>query len=344
MSALTAEHVYFADGFESIEDIRATHGTITDATYLSKIPSCPRSHQIAREERLRSAGQLSAKMVAGIAVHEGLDWYYSIPEPDRTASHERWAIQIIQDTWASFELDRALMDPKEIHLSAEHLSEVTQNYFDYWLRGAIEIYSPISGLYVSDLNLDNVLAAKFKTNSDDHIILGESSFIMLFELDGEPLVLAGKPDLPVVKQDGRTYALDHKTTSSYLSDWWAQSHEVSNKLRGYMAMLRSLLGREMHGAVINALYVGKHATNPKSTATKFQRFQFDFTPGHVEEALRNQLAWKKTIDFYRDLGYFPQGCGFGGCDHPKLCKAEPAVRDVVKERDYVEDDRDFWSL
>ncbi len=138
--------------------------------------------------------------------------------------------------------------------------------------------------------------------------------------------------------------MDHKTTSSYLSEYWAKTHEVSNKDRGYLAMLESLLSRPFNGSIINGIYVGKSATNPNSKATRTERYQFDFTPDHITEALRNQLMWNKTIEFYEEQGYFPQGCGYGGCSCPSICKRDPLDREVVKAEEWEQSDRHFWDL
>lgn len=335
------EEIYFEDGLTCIEDVIDRYGRPLDATGLSKIAKCPRYHELRMEKNLRKPGA-SAPMAAGIAVHLGLDYYYAVPAP-RGPVYQENAIEMMAGEWRKWDIDPALSDKP--HLTEAHLRTVMENYFRTWEHERIDVFKPIAGLQMDDLNLNDVIAAKFKLTNDGSIILGESSLIMRFDLGEDTLILAGKPDLPAMKQDGRIYVMDHKTTSGYLSDWWAKSHEVSNKLRGYMAMVQSLLDRRCSGAVINGIYVGKYATNPDSKATKFQRFQFDFSTDHVSEALRNQLAWQQTIEFYRnELGYFPQGCGFGGCQAPDICRRDPATRAEVEHTDYEVDERSFWDL
>lgn len=335
------EEIYFAPGYDSIQDVVAEHGELLDATSLSKVAGCPRYHEIRLEQGLRRP-EVSAKMVAGIAVHEGLDYYYAIPEP-RGQVYEENAIEIMAAEWNSWGIDPALTDAP--HLTERNLRTVMKNYFRIWNRERIEVYKPISGLEISDLDLTDVLAAKFKVvDATDTVVMGESSLVMRFEVDGEPLILSGKPDLPVRKKNGRVYVMDHKTTSGYLSDWFFQTHEVSNKLRGYQAMVEKLLGIKTSGAVINGIYVGQYATNPDSKAAKVSRKTFNFTSQHVQEALRNQLTWRKTIDFYRDLDYFPQACGFGGCSEPGLCRVSPEERELKAQQDYEQDPRNFWDL
>ncbi len=337
-------HIYFTPGYSSYEEISEAFGPIYDASSLSKIADCPRSHEIRIEDRLTEPGT-SAPMVAGIAIHQGLESYYA--SNDRSAEAKERSIEIMREEWKRFKVDPAEVPQKHAHLTEEHLAGIMPKYYHEWEVRRIEIFTPVSGITLDSLRLDNVLAAKFHLDNNDNLILGESSLVMEFEVAGEKLVLAGKPDLPVRDQSGRLFTMDHKSTSQSLSDYWAKTHEVSNKDRGYMAMLRSLFGETPAGSIINGIYVGKYALNPKSKAVKFERFKFDFSPDHIDEALHNQLAWVKTIEFYRDtLKYFPQGCGYGGCSHPALCRRDPATRDLVKQDPtrYVINTREFWEL
>jgi hypothetical protein len=333
---------YYEPGLSCIEDVKDKYGPIWDATTLTKVADCPRKHQIRVEMGMERSGPPSPPMVAGIAVHAGLEYYYSLPERGEIA--EEAAVQVMWAEWDRFDIDRALMDQKYVHLSGEHLEQILRNYFHYWKHEAIDIFEPY--VVTSDsLDLSDVVAAKFRTTSTGELVLGESSLIMRFRTTGgHEFIYSGKPDLPVVKQDGSLWAMDHKSTGTYLSDWWAKNFEVSNQLRGYMAMLRSLTGRTPRGGVINAIYVGKHATNPNSKATKFNRFQFDFAPDHIDEAIDNQYAWVKTIEHYRSTGYWPQACGYGGCDMPSLCRRDPDTRAEVLATDYQPSTRDFWNL
>lgn len=332
---------YFAPGFSCIEEVEAAHGPIWDASTLQKIADCPRKHEERVEKNLTKPGT-SPKMQAGIAIHAGLEFYYA--HANRGQEAEDHAIQICESEWAKADINRALMEKSEVHLNGPNLAQVMRNYFTHWNRTVTDIFAPISGLHLSDLRLDQVLAARFRLTDSEEIILGESNLVMTFTVEGEQLVLAGKPDLPVTKQDGSVWSMDHKTTSSYLSDWWARSYEVSNKDRGYMAMLEALLDKRVRGTVINGIYIGEYALSPTSKAVKFHRFPFDFSADHVKEALKNQWAWKKTADFYRQLGYWPQGCSYGGCAMPDLCRLDPDTREEVRRTDYMQSTRRFWDL
>lgn len=342
------EHTHFAPGFSSIEEVEAHYGSIWDATTLSKIATCPRYHEVRVELNLEPADRSAPPLVAGIALHLALEFYYSQPRRDEAA--ERMARELCRDEWEAWALDPTQFDKKQAHYNADFFDIVLTNYFNYWNSEAIEVFQPITGLRLEDLDLSKCVAARIRLTRDEYVVLGESNFVMLFDADDlqwpdKQLLLAGKPDLPCIKQDGRGYVMDHKTTGSWLSDWWAKTHEMSNKDRGYMAMMQALLGRPFHGTVINGLTLNEGAhTNPNSKATRFARYQFDFSHDHVVEALRNQLCMKMTADFYRELGYFPQTCGFGGCKMPNVCRRDPPTRATVLASDYQPSTRTFWGL
>jgi hypothetical protein len=331
---------YFAPGYSSIEDVREKH-EIFDASTLQKVADCPRYYQIRGEEGWRREDGLGPRGLAGTAIHNALDFYYSHAVRDEAVKQLAEAHLI--STWEAGGVDRATMEPGEQHLTAPHLTSVLSNYFHTWENDRIEIFQPATYM-LDDLVIDDVIAAKWRINDRGFVVIGESNLIMKFDVDGEELVYAGKPDLPVVRQDGSIWIMDHKTTSSYLSDYLARNYETSNQLRGYAAMIRSLTGITPMGGIINGIYVGKHATNPNSKATRFARYAFDYASGHVDEALRNQLAWTHTIHSYRERGYWPQGCGYGGCSMPQICKADPDDRELIISEVYTQEPFDFWSL
>lgn len=328
---------YFEDGVSDWDDL----APIYDGSTLQLVADCPRKFQLRGHEGLTSP-ETPRKMAAGSAIHAALDYYYAHKE--RTPDLEEKAIQLFRQSWRESGAPETPIEKKTKHVTEDHLVQVLENYFDTWERNRIDVYSPLFHVTPDELDMSNVRAARFRLTPDGHVIFGESSLVMTFEVNGEELQLAGKPDLPVRDQQGKVYVMDHKTTSSYLSDWYFQKYDVSNKLRGYMAMMESLLDIEVDDAVVNGIYVGKYATNPDSSATKFQRYECEFQAGHVEEALRNQLHWQKTIEFYEEQGYWPQGCGFGGCAFPDICNAKPADRGKKMADNYERGRKKFQDI
>src|SRR5258708_1369591 len=117
---------------------------------------------------------------------------------------------------------------------------------------------------------------------------------------------AGKPDLPVM-QGGEILLMDHKSTNSYLSDYYFDQFRFSNQLRGYCSMIERLTGQRLGGALINGLYVGNKAIDDASKAARFARYgPMMFQPGHLAEAIKNQYYWRKALDYHESEGYYPQ--------------------------------------
>lgn len=338
-------HTYFRPPFTSIEEVEEYVGGFDEASTLKKVADCPRKYEVLVRRGLEPSGQLAMPKVTGIAVHAGLEYYYSLPsELRREKLYKAKATEIVLEELERFEIDYSKADKRHRHKTPDFLQMVMEHYFHHWTTQAIEPYSPILTT-LDDLDLTDVLAARFTVNDYDQIVLGESALVMEFDIDGETLYLAGKPDLPVVNETGTLYAMDHKTTSSSVGDWHAKNFQTSNQLRGYMAMLWKLLGKQPKGAIINAIYVGQYPKDLEgSTRTFFDRYVFNFDEDHIDEALRNQLLWKKTAAFYESEGYWPQACEYGGCDMPDLCRIEPLEREDVIFNEYQESDRHFWTL
>lgn len=341
---------YFAPEYSSIEDVIDKHGPIYDATTIQKVADCPRSYQIYVLENLTRPGK-PVQLVAGIAIHAGLEYYYSRTDRKENPQVQQTACVIAQDVW----------DEAAMHTEAEGQDEdfwkknghfflpdffltLLNNYFTFW-NNQVETYHPIHISY-DDLRLDDVIAARFRLNEQGDVVLGESNLIMKFGCcPNQSLILAGKPDLPVVDQEGHLWVMDHKSTGSNLGSFFFDRHKASNKDRGYMMMIHSLMGTMPKGYIINGILTNKYALNPKSTAVKYARHQYPVHPDHAKEGLRNQKAWIDIINYFTEKGYWPQGCGWNGCRAPALCcAADPDEREMTKLTDYIKNDRTFWDL
>lgn len=323
------EYTYLDPSVSSLSDLAC----VPDATTLDKFADCPRYYELTVIEGLEPK-ERSAQLDAGIAFHTALDCYYA-------TGSEAEAVRTLRESWK-----QPAMLPKNIeHYSADFFELVLRRYFRYWSKQAVENLAPIRGLRIFDLDFSSVLGAKIRLTDNDEVILGESKFVMVFDVDGRELLLAGRPDLPVCTNEGLIYIMDHKTTSSSLSDFWARTHEVSSKDRGYMAMISKLLGCPIQGTVINAISLSKTAhLNAASKAVPFARYTFNFSPDHVYEALRNRLATIDLIEECKRIGYWPQFCGYGGCKAPSICRRDPDTRPAAKAADWKPSERDFWEL
>jgi hypothetical protein len=201
---------------------------------------------------------------------------------------------------------------------------------------------------LDELDLSKVLGAVFRIAPNGNVILGESKIIMDFsDIVGKPFIYSGKPDLPV-QTGGAIYLWDHKTTSSYLSTWYFDQFRFSNQLRGYCLMVsRMVPSLQLNGALINGIYVGPKAVVSEFKGERFGRFgPMLYSPGHLEEAAKNQYAWRRALDYYEQEGYYPQHTGkmCGGCAYDRLCAQTPVIRGAVMRTEYEVIDRQFLDL
>jgi hypothetical protein len=328
------EHIYLGDGDEVDLDALDQGLEFYDASSLRHMADCPRKFYYAI---IRGINHPSRFLFAGRGIHAGVDVW------SLTKDRER-ALTVLEEEWG--DTDMFPCPEWEQHLTLGNLEVVLKNYFDYDEMGAGGQYQPLT-FKLDDLDLSSVIGAKLRLLDDDTVVLGESSILMTLEVDGNKFPYAGKPDMIVSNPSGNFYIMDHKTTSSYISDWNLNQHRVSNQLRCYAAMLGQLTGQVVHGGIINAIYVGKRAADPNFGGTPFSRRRFVWDSDHLKEALRNQYRWIKQVQEYAEEDYYPQtgntmcrSCSFG-----KLCDTEPSLRDGVLYTDYEEGTRvPFFQL
>ena len=335
MTSQLREELWLSPEFPTREALEA-EVVFWDATSAYFIADCPRKGQHRLDEGLRPSGE-AYPLLAGRAVHAGLAVWYYTRDLDLTLGEVRrvWGKD---DDWVAPGRDFA-------HLTLGHLEVIMRNYADFSRKR--DTFKPLL-FELDDLNLENVVAAMWVMTPDNKVMLAESKVVMRFVIEEEDdeLIYSGKPDLPIF-MGGVHYCLDHKSTSSYLSDWWAKKHKLSNQLRGYCKMVSALTGLHVQGALINGVYVGKKASSSEFKGSRFARYgPMVFSPGLLNETMRNQYWWKKTLNWYQDMGYFPQNTGQSCvyCPYLDLCKTSPRTRAAEVRRKYVEKPDVFLDL
>lgn len=332
------EETYLSPKFSSIEQLEK-EVEFWDATTSQWLADCPRRGQYAIEARavpMEEAFQLKA----GIAIHVAMAVLY-------TTGDEELALATIKEKWgydANWQLPST---HKYAHLSLGHLEVIFKNYLDW--RKKHDAFKPLI-LHRDELDMSRVLAAMWLVTEDDRVVLGESKIVMEFDVQTKggltPFVYSGRPDLPI-ELGGVLYVLDHKSTNSYLSDWYFEQYRFSNQLRGYGAMLQQLIQKPISGALINGVYMGKRASLSEFKGDRFARYgPMTYLPPHLPEAIKNQYYWRKSLDFWRTEGYFPQHTGklCGGCPFDKLCNLSPTIRGHVLKSDYSPTATEFLDL
>ena len=329
------ERLWLAEGYDTLADVEEDVGEYFDATTLRMYAQCPRLYDYKVNKGLGHDDK-PRPMTAGSALHEAIDVYTITNDPEL-------ALTALRDYWGDG--DNSPTITKFSHLVLNHLEVVLKNYIDFSRTTAGMQYAPVT-FKMDEIDFTNVKAAKLRIFEGDTILFGESSWLMELPVPdrGVTMYYSGKPDMLVKSTSGNYYIMDHKTTSSYLSDWNFEQHRVSNQLRGYMGMLRELVGRVPHGGLVNGVYVGDRASNDAFKGTRFRRYKYNWDESHVDEAIVNQWEWSQRV---KDDVWFPQSAGLAcrGCDMGKLCDAEPALRSGVAYTDYEEVGwRNFFDL
>src|SRR5512147_1423155 len=312
------EQIYLTPGFNSLDELRK-EVEFWDATTSQWLADCPRRGQYSIEQRIVPADETPA-LDAGNALHDGLAVLYS-------GGGEELALQTVIDKFGKPREWRLHPQHKYAHIHVGHLEVIFKNYLEWSKKH--DSFTPLVRT-LDQLKLDNVLAAIWQVTPDGHVVLGESKIVMQFmveTLDGPVrFVYSGRPDLPI-EQGGLIHILDHKSTNSYLSDFHFSQYRFSNQLRGYAAMISEVAGVNVSGCLINGLYMGSRASLSDFKGEKFARFgPLTFMPAHLTESIKNQYYWRKSLDFWRTQGYFPQHTSkmCSGCPFDKLCNASPS--------------------
>jgi hypothetical protein len=336
--------------YDNVEDLEAAIQWYWSGSKMDKHGQCwRRGYHVYKEDLVPVSGD-THPLVAGGAVHAGLAYYYAHGGPKSTDPDlcER-VLEVLRE-----EVDKrgglALLPPKHKyhHITTGHLEILFKYYFKYSAQH--DSFAPIV-VDPDDLDLSDVVGAKWWVTDSGRIVLGESAFLMRMQVEvpwsdkPEHYLYAGIPDLPV-RLGGYDYVMDHKWTGGAIGTWWAYKWRADNTLRVYCAMLQKLLKTRdsyFRGVLLNAGTWAKTAATVKFKGTRFERFgPWDFEPGSIQEAMINHAAIIRMSDFCADqLGYFPQipqqACA--NCDMLKLCVSAPEMRPATKFTEYKERDK-----
>lgn len=139
-----------------------------------------------------------------------------------------------------------------------------------------------------------------------------------------------------VEADGKTYVVDNKCTTGWVSSHWAMQFRISNQMRMYAAYLQQERGISVAGAIINAIYIGEKALDAseawkKRTSSPTSLVLIDFT----QEQIDDSRAWVQGLVAQRDAhtaagaAIWPRNekaCNsYAGCEYLDLCTAPSAM-------------------
>jgi len=344
---MLTEKIYLSPHYNSVEELEKDLEWYWSGSRFDSYMHCYRRGMVQYDKKLEPKVDDTLNLDVGTALHAALAVYYAYGGKKGGSVGRDMALQALLMTLEERGgLPILPPDDKNAHITPGHLQIILKNYFKW-----AEAHDSIEPVTVTEdqLNLENVLGARFKYTPEGKIVLGESAIIMRLTVQPpwEPFgstiqyTYAGVPDLPVTMH-GSVYVMDHKSTGWNLSSYWASKWRVDNTLRVYCVMIRELLSQlnlNMRGILINAIHTGKQAARPGSKAKKFERYgPWNFDPGALKEALWNHAAALLTREYYQTAlgGYFPQSTGLycPGCPAKHLCHQDPKMRPGVEVVNY----------
>lgn len=149
-------------------------------------------------------------------------------------------------------------------------------------------------------------------------------------------VYAGHLDRVAYLDPEELWVMDHKTTKSALSAWWAAGFDMSVQFTGYTFGAQVSLGPKVKGVQINGMQVQK-------TQSQFARFTSPRTRERLDEFVGVQLP--RWLDEATVMGndaedlqdqqlppeeaypMNPTACGhYGGCPFLPVCTSSPSSR------------------
>jgi hypothetical protein len=125
----------------------------------------------------------------------------------------------------------------------------------------------------------------------------------------------------VVKQNGKPWVLDIKTTSKELK-WWARGIDPNDQFIRYTHAARQLTGEPVQGVLIEVLYNSKDLANGTRKGPTIEQFNVTYSQWQIDDWLRDEMMWRSQLDKSREVDVWPKNekaCGF--CKFHSVCKA-----------------------
>lgn len=300
-----------------------TSSTLIAPSYsrMATFNSCRRKYFNRYVLGLRRHGPPPLRPLAGTAGHAALDVLHRRGFDEIEAAH-----LAICDTYAKA-LGAAVPQGPHAFLTAEHVMGITVQY----VRHYAEDDDDFVPLRMRPEELSNALVAfEGQVDADGFMVLAEAPMTVRLE-NGELVQVV--IDLAVRRSDGSVSAVDHKWTASYLGDGISKRYTMSHQPRLYVLALRALLRENVDGAIINAVHMGKGANSVGSNALRFDRYEFPYTEGQLQETLQwVSITKREMMMTERALGnaeapWLQNTESFcSDCDFAALCEVPPGTQ------------------
>ncbi len=329
----------------SLNEYYLTHGSASpflpgtkiqyawDSTCLGMIKTCPRLYQYTIIDGWASRDE-SVHLTFGIHYHTALQ-NYDIAKANG-ASHDdamREAITRAMHDIEGWEVDRDSKAGK--YKNPETLISLVVGYLDHYEDDPAETYIKSDGTAAVELSFRFEL--DWGPESAGH--LSDCAMHNAPAMEPEPCDCGKQPYLlsghldRVINFNDHLFVLDHKTTTTTLSDYYFNQYEPSNQMTLY-----SLAGATVLDAPIKGVCISGAQIMLNDPHRFVRRFTYR-TPDQLDEWLMDLRFHLANAEHYAAVEYWPMNdvsCDkFGGCKFRGVCSKSPQVREMFLKTDFV---------
>lgn len=304
-----------------------------DSTCLGMIKTCPRLYQYTIIDGWASKDE-SVHLTFGIHYHTALQ-NYDIAKANG-ASHDdamRDAITRAMHDIEGWEVDRDTKAGK--YKNPETLISLVVGYLDHYEDDPAETYIKSDGTAAVELSFRFELdwgpeAGVIETNPPP--IPNPNMEVYESIPHAQPYLLSGHLDR-VINFNDNLFVLDHKTTTTTLSDYYFNQYEPSNQMTLYSLAGATVLDAPIKGVCISGAQI------MLSDPHRFVRRFTYRTPDQLDEWLMDLRFHLANAEHYATVEYWPMNdtaCDkFGGCKFRGVCSKSPQVREMFLKTDFV---------
>ena len=292
-----------------------------DSTCLGLIKTCPRLYQYTMIDGYVGRGE-SIHLRFGIEYHQALQ-DYDIARATGI-SHEDAVHDAISDLVRrthDWSVDETVKPGK--YKNRQTIVSLVLDYLDHYVDDPAETYIKSDGKPAVELSF----RFELDWGPEAGHALGDGP-----EAGTQPYLLSGHLDR-VINFNDNLFVLDHKTTTTTLTDYYFAQYEPSNQMTLYSLAGHTVLDAPIKGVCISGAQILLDSPN------RFVRRFTYRTPDQLDEWLMDLRFHLANAEHYATVEYWPMNdtaCDkFGGCKFRGICSKSPQVREMFLKTDFV---------
>ena len=310
-----------------------------DSTSLGYLKTCARLYQYIMIEGWAGKDE-NIHLRFGQEYHSALqDYEIARAAGERHEDAIHTAVRVLMERTAGWNVDLTTKVGK--YKNRESLVGLVVDYLDhYGADDRAETYIRADGRPAVELSFRFELDFGPKSGAHDNIV-GTMEGVPIVQQVEQPYLLCGHLDR-VVSFNDQLLVMDHKTTTTTLSDNFFDQWEPNNQMTLYTLAGKVVLDAPIRGVVISGAQIMLEHPN------RFVRGFTYRTQDQLDEWIGDLSLVLRTAETYAEAAYWPMNdtsCDkFGGCKFRGICSKAPSVRNKFLAADFTqlpEDER--WN-